>query len=135
MRTLIALLLVAASPSAAAKCTVQSYLLSGSVVDAHGAPVSGAMVGVAWVKWGAPQGPAIAVTSSEGRYSIPIHFDTWSGTSEWGDDCDAGLGQVSVSAYTSTKYALPETVAVGEQRRVVAPVLQVSQDTQESLGR
>ncbi|GGK16996.1 hypothetical protein GCM10011394_27760 [Luteimonas terricola] len=93
------------------------------------------MVGAAWVKWGAPRGPAIAVTDSEGRYSIHIHFDTWSGTSEWGDDCDAELGQVSVSAYTSTQYALPETVSTGEARQIVAPVLKVSQDIQESLGR
>lgn len=135
MRILFALLLIAASPSALADCAAQSYLLSGSVVDAEGLPLSGAMVGAAWVKWGTPQGPALAVTNSDGRYSIPIHFDTWSGMSDWGDGCDAELGQVSVSAYTGTKYALPETVSTGEARQVVVPVLKVSQDIQESLGR
>lgn len=135
MRILLALLLIAASPSVAAACAVQSYLLTGSVVDAEGVPLSGAMVGAAWVKWGAPQGPVIAVTDPEGRYSIPIHFDTWSGMSEWGDDCDAELGQVSVSAYKNASYALPETVSIGKTRQVVAPVLKVSQDIQEGLWR
>lgn len=135
MRTLLALLLVAVSASASAKCAVQSYLLSGSVVDAQGAPLSGAMVGVAWVKLGAPQGPVITVTNSEGRYSVPIHFDTWSGISEWGDDCDAELGQVSVSAYTRTSYALREIVAVGEQGQIVAPTLKVTQEVRQGLGQ
>ncbi|GAB2524205.1 hypothetical protein GCM10027188_28970 [Lysobacter humi (ex Lee et al. 2017)] len=93
------------------------------------------MVGVSWVKWALPQGPIIAVSDTDGRYSITLLFDTWSGMSQLGDDCDAQLGKVSVSAFTNTHYALAESVDVGSQRELPVPALRITQGVQQGSVR
>jgi hypothetical protein len=135
MRSLLALLLICASPTALGRCAVQPYLVTGSVVDERGAPVQGAMVGVSRVKWASPQGPIVAASDAEGRYSIRLLFDTWSGMSQLGDDCDAQRGKVSVSAFTRTHYALAETVEVGPLRELAVPVLRITQEVQQGSVR
>ena len=127
MRAIIAfLLLVAFSPGASAKCAVQLFLVTGVALDSDGAPVSGALVGASWIDHSVPGGPAMSLTDRNGKYSIPIWFDTYSGHSLlWGDECDETLSQVSVSAYTSTEYSLPLLVPISNAQQVTVPALKI----------
>lgn len=104
MRLLIALVLFAAiAPSASAKCGFRFFVVSGVVLDAAGSPVSGALVGASWTEHSTPTGPAMTTTGPDGRYSIPIRVDTYSGSSLLtGDKCQGQLKQVSVSAHSAT---------------------------------
>ena len=104
MRLFIALILLAAlAPAASAKCGFRFYVVSGLALDTAGSPVSGALVGASWTEQSTPAGPAMATTGPDGRYSIPIRIDTYSGHSLLtGDRCQALLKQVSVSAYSAT---------------------------------
>ena len=127
MRAFLALLLLATiSPGALAKCGARFYVISGSVVDSSGSPSSNALVGVSWVAQSLPRGPAMALTDRDGRYAILIRFDTYSGHSFlFGDECDATLSQISVSAYTHDKRSLPALVPIGMSSQVVAPLIKI----------
>ena len=67
----------------------------------------------------------MALTDQNGNYSIPVWIDTWSGMSVLGDECDAGLAQVSLTAYTETQYSLPELLRVDQQKDLAAPTLKL----------
>ena len=127
MRVLFAfLLLTVIAPSASAKCAMQLFLVTGVVVDSGGAPVPNALVGASWIRQFVPAGPAMALTDRNGKYSIPIWFDTYSGYSLLeGDECDETLGQASLTAYTSTEHSLPVLVPIGKVPQVIAPSLKV----------
>jgi hypothetical protein len=124
MRTLLILLfLMAITPAALAKCAPRFYLVSGEVLDAHGAPAADALVGVSWTEQSEPSGPALALSDKDGHYSIPILFSTYSGQSELGDQCDGVLKEISVSAFTATHRSEFERMSVGTSSQVgVKPV-------------
>jgi hypothetical protein len=126
MRALLTLLLLAIiTPVALAKCMARFYVISGSVVDASGAPVSSALVGVSWVEQSSPSGPGMALTDENGLYSIPIRFDTYSGYSLQGDRCHATLNQVSLTAYTRTQRSQPVLVPISKASQVSAAPIQI----------
>ena len=124
MRTLLILLfLMAITPAALAKCAPRFYVVSGVVLDAHGAPAADALVGVSWTEQSEPSGPALALSDKDGRYSIPIVFRTDSGQSVFGDQCNGVLKEVSVSAFTATHRSEFERIPVGTSSQVdVRPV-------------
>jgi hypothetical protein len=125
-RLLAILLLTVIAPCASAKCGAISHLITGSVVDADGAPIAGALVGASWMRLSRPDGPALTLTDEHGRYSISILFDTWTTYSvSNGDECDGALGQVSLSASTKTLRSMPELVSVGNDPELEAPALRI----------
>lgn len=127
MRVLLILLLsVVAVPEGLAKCKARFYVISGSVVDASGAPIAGAMVGASWLQNSQAYGPALTLTDQNGLYSLPIRFDTGSGYSLWGDKCKGVLRQFSLSAYTLTERSVPTPVPVGQGSRIEVPRIQIS---------
>ena len=127
MRALLAFLLLAViAPSASAKCAMQLFLVSGIVVDSGGTPVPNALVGASWIRQSVPAGPAMALTDRNGKYSIPIWFDTYSGHSLLlGDLCDETLGQTSLIAYTSTEHSSPVLLSIDNVHQIIAPALKV----------
>lgn len=127
MKAFLAFLLLAVIvPSASAKCAMRLFLVTGVVVDSGGIPVPNALVGASWIRQSVPAGPAMALTDRNGKYSIPIWFDTYSGHSLlMGDLCDETLGQASLTAYTSTEHSLPALVPIGNAHQVIAPSLKV----------
>lgn len=130
MRVLLILLLfVVAVPEGLAKCKYRFYVISGSVVDASGAPLAGAIVGASWLQNSQAYGPALTLTDQNGLYSLPIRFDTDSGHSLWGDKCKGVLRQFSLSAYTLIERSVPTPVPVpvGQGSRIEAPRIQISQ--------
>ena len=132
MRLLIALILFAAiAPAASAKCGFRFYVASGLVLDTAGSPVSGALVGVSWTEHSDPTGPAMATTGSDGRYSIPVRVDTYSGYSLLtGDKCHGLLKQVSVSAHTATHRSAFTLVPVGERSEINVEPLHIDSPIQ-----
>jgi hypothetical protein len=94
----IALLAVLPVPSALAKCANVLYTIAGTVVTAQDtAPVSGALVALAWND--TVQSTTLertARTDSAGRYSIEVPFYPWSGDAHGTDQCRAKLTEVSV---------------------------------------
>jgi hypothetical protein len=127
MRALLAFLLLAIiTPSAFAKCSDRFYVVSGSVVDASGAPISSALVGVSWMEQSSPSGPAMSLTDEKGHYSIPFIFVTYSGSSLLGGDkCNAVLNQISIAAYTSTQRSERAIVPIGKYPQVFAALIQI----------
>ena len=69
----------------------------------------------------------MALTDQNGKYSIPVWFDTYTGTSLLGDECDATLKNVSLAAYTRTDYSLPTIVPVGRPGKIAAPPVKIEQ--------
>ena len=124
---LVFLLFVVAVPEGLAKCKARFYVISGSVVDASGAPLPGAMVGASWLQHSRAYGPALTLTDQNGLYSLPIRFDLSSGYSLWGDKCKGVLRQFSLSAYTLTERSAPIPVPVGQGSNIEAPRIQISQ--------
>ena len=107
MRTALLIILIATqSPLAFAKCGTVKFLVSGTVVQSDKTPAAGALVGAAWKEDGLVGGPALTTSDSEGRYSIPITFHTYSSRPE-GDwyECKGQLKEINLSAYSSTRYA------------------------------
>ena len=104
MRSLSTLALFALlAPAAYAKCADRHFVLSGTVVDAVGAPVAGVPVGVAWSEDHGPPAPVLALTDADGRYSIALRFNTYSGvTLLLADRCTADRWQVTIAAYGTT---------------------------------
>jgi protocatechuate 3,4-dioxygenase beta subunit len=121
----VAILLLAPAHSWA-KCADQLYVFSGSVVDKKGVPVSGALVGVSWSENSRPTGPAMALTNREGRYSVPISFDTTSpGPTDYRYRCDGALDAVSIAAYSKKMRSIHLKVTVGPQRSINVPALEL----------
>jgi len=127
MKTLLAFLLLAISASSAsAKCVVQLFQVTGVVVDSSGTAVPNALVGASWIRQSVPAGPAMALTDRNGKYTIPIWFDTYSGHSLLvGDVCDETLDQASLTAYTSTEQSSSVLVPIGSVSQVIAPSLKI----------
>ena len=127
MRTLLVLLLLAIiAPDALAKCGSRFYVVSGTVVTEGGATARNVLVGVSWIEQSSPGGPAMALTDQEGRYSIPVRFDTYSGSSLlFGDKCEAVLKQISVAAYTGTRRSESQLVPVGDASQVTAAPIKI----------
>ena len=126
MKRILAFLLLAIStPCAFAKCGARNYVITGSVVDASGAPIANALVGASWMRLSRPDGPTLAFTDEHGRYSIQILFDSWVGIDGTEDLCDGSLEQVSLSALTKTLRSMPELVSVSNDSELEAPVLEV----------
>jgi hypothetical protein len=132
MKVLLAFLIFAAiSPGAFAKCATQLFLVTGVVVDTQGVPVPNALVGASWIQHSAPAGPAMALTDRNGKYTIPILFDTYSGQSLLlGDLCDETIDQISLTAYTSSKYSFPVLVSIGKVNNIIAPSLKIENEIQ-----
>ena len=101
-RGLALALLALASSTVQAKCGERFFVLSGTVVDAAGAPAAGVPVGVAWSDGSSDPGPVLALTDGEGRYAIALRFNTYSGMSLLGDRCNTDRWEVSIAAYGAT---------------------------------
>ena len=132
MRTFIFLIaLLLAAPPLAAKCADQFFMFSGSVMDQQGAPAAAVLVGVSWAEQSGVAGPAMSLTDAQGRYSIPVSFNTYSGHSVLeGDECNGALGRASISAYSSTHRSRFLTVDVGAQSEIAVPPLQLNASIQ-----
>ena len=102
MRTILAALIALSIPSiSASKCVAVTVEIDGVVEHRSKNPAKGAVVAVSWVRNGLPQGPAMALTDDEGRYSVSFQFDTFSSSSILrGDRCTSDLTHVSISAFT-----------------------------------
>ena len=110
----------------AAKCGDRFLVFSGSVTDQQGNPVKSALVGVAWSERSTPGGPAMSLTDSAGRYSIPVNFNTYSGPSALrGDSCNGVLKRVSVSAYTDSQRSWPLILDIDSKSLVDVPLLKI----------
>jgi hypothetical protein len=94
-------MLAALSMSTAnAKCMEAVVQISGQVVDANGAPVPGAIVGVSWTSRKQARGPALAQADARGEFIVRFPYD---GPSRFSfgfvsDVCMRPPKQVSVSA-------------------------------------
>src|SRR5690606_38917873 len=116
MRTILLIAILSIySPLAFATCGSKTIFLSGVAVQLDNRPAADVLVGVAWKEDGVIGGPAMAKSDSEGRYSIPIKFQTYSSTpgKSW-YECKGQLKEVMVSAYDDTHYAPPIPVHVPE---------------------
>jgi len=125
MRSLLTLALFALlAPVAHAKCGDRFFVLSGTVVDTAGAPVAGVPVGVAWTEEHAPPAPVLALTDADGRYTIALRFNTYSGISpSLGDSCKTDRWQATVAAYGTTHRSEHRELAIGGATQVaVAPL-------------
>jgi hypothetical protein len=125
---LIALLILFWLPTLplAAKCGDRFFVFSGSVRDEHGNPVASAIVGISWSQNSIPVGPAMSRTDSEGRYSIPVSFNTYSGHSFLrGDACKGVLTKVSVSAYTDSEHSGHLVLDIAAESQVRVPPLEI----------
>src|SRR5690606_3192986 len=93
----------------------------------QGAPAASVLVGVSWSQNSVSVGPAMSLTDSEGRYSIPVSFNTYSGHSALrGDICRGVLRQVSVSAYSDSERSGHLILDVGSASQVDVPSLQIT---------
>jgi len=119
--SLVSVLFLASQP-ASAKCASEYFVFSGKVTDKAGAPLSGASVGISWAEWGGTTGPALAVTDSKGRFSLPVAFDTYSGKGKVVSDlCNHRVRSVSFSAYKGQLRSAYQRVDFGPSRSVVLP--------------
>jgi hypothetical protein len=118
-----ATLLMLVPPIANAKCGERFFVLSGTVVDAAGAPAVGVPVGVAWTEEQAAPGPVLALTDDSGRYAIAVRFNTYSGISLLGDRCSTDRWEVSIAAYGATHRSEHRLLEVaGATQVTVAPL-------------
>jgi hypothetical protein len=133
MRTILALVLLLLSSSPVlAKCGDRFFVFAGSVVDDRGEPAVGALVGVSWSDRFGQSGPAMTVADGQGRYSVPVSFQTYSGTSIFrGDKCKTVLQEVSVAAYTRTHRSSHLRVEVGSQSQINVPELRISTEIKQ----
>jgi hypothetical protein len=131
MRVIVGLVLYSlAAQTAQAMCAEQLLLFSGSVVDAAGMPMAGAMVGISWSDEYGPAGPAIASTDSEGRYSVQLRFNTYSGRRPWGggDECRAVLERVSVTAFGGDRQSRSMRLEVDGRTDITVDTLHLETD-------
>ena len=128
--TLLVILLATQSPLASAKCGTVKFLVSGVVLQSDKTPAAGALVGAAWKEDGLVGGPALTQSDSEGRFSIPIMFQTYSPGSEGGwYECKGMLKELNLSAYSGTRYAPPIVVRIPRNATMVeAHTLELSFD-------
>jgi len=97
MKHLIAALLTLTAPSVQAKCANELYTFTGKVAAQDSAPISDALVAVAWNE--TVHGTTLertAHTDSTGRYSVELPFYPWSGNKHGTDLCNAKLTDVAV---------------------------------------
>jgi hypothetical protein len=87
---------ILANLSAHARCSNESYTISGLVTEASSSsPVVGAEVAITWTDFSQSH-KVTAQTDSMGRYSISLAFRPWSGNVNGHDECRAKLTQTSV---------------------------------------
>lgn len=122
VRTLVIALMLSAVPALAqAKCIIPVVNVSGKVMDPLGNGVSGASVGVSWVRAGLPQGPALGTTDAEGAFQVQFHFNTFTKNSVFrGDVCKEELKFVSVSANASGLRSAHRLVRVQDWSAIVS---------------
>ena len=125
--TALAALIFAIPSVAAARCAEGARVFSGVVVDKRGAPISGAVVGIAWAELEGVAGPSLGATDSRGRYRVRILFNKYSGKGRtYEDECKYVPKKVSVSAYGHQLVSAARKVLVGPSMEVVVPPLQVA---------
>ena len=96
---LVTAALLAASGAATAACDLQEYSLTGTAATRDGAPVPGAVVEATWDEKLSGGASTRTKSGADGRFTLTIQFDPYSGRSIGGDDrCDAKLGDVRVKA-------------------------------------
>lgn len=129
--SLLPLFLVAQSVSA--KCAPDFRVFSGVVTDKEGKPLPGAMVGLSWSDHAGPNGPALALTDSKGRYTVSIPFDTYSGKGTVVvDDCKHRVAVISLSAFKGPLRSAYRQVSIGDGRNVQLPPAVVWVDARET---
>lgn len=138
--SLVLLILLLVAQTASAKCIADFHVFSGVVTDKAGKPIPGAMVGVSWAEQGGPTGPALALTDSEGRYSIPVLFETYSGKGKVvEDECKQQVEVISVSASKGALRSAYEKVHIGDTENIRLPPaviwLNASEPTRQRLLR
>ena len=125
MRVLCAFLILALTTGVAgAKCADRLIHVFGKVEEAPGVPASGVPVGVSWLERGRASGPAMALTASDGSFSVRFRFNRYSGS--WllgGDRCNGELLTILVAAYGPEARSWPVEVAVGESDELDAGVI------------
>ena len=90
--------LLAAAGSANAACNLQEHMVTG-IVTTGSAPVPGAVVEASWDEKQSGGASTRTKSAPDGRFTLTIVFDPYSGRSIGGDDrCDSKLGEVRVSA-------------------------------------
>ena len=114
-------ILLALPFSAYAKCVDERYSIEGRVVDEHGKPISGAVIGASWTSYaGDPRGPALTKSGDDGRYILTFNVSRYSGSSlSFSDSCDYQVKEVSVSASHSRMKTWPMYVRISGARTVV----------------
>jgi hypothetical protein len=121
--SLVLTVLLLATHPASAKCASEFFVFSGKVTDKAGAPLPGASVGISWSEWDGPSGPALAITDSTGRFSVPIAFDTYSGKGTVVEDlCNHRVRSVSFSAHKGRLRSAYQRVAIGASHNVTLPI-------------
>lgn len=91
---------------ASGQCPVREITLSGQIVDAAGEALAGARVTATWEERAAGRVSNRRITDADGRFALPITFDTFSGRSFLGEQqCQGELVEIALSAsligYTS----------------------------------
>ena len=85
MKPLIAACLLLVGSIASAKCINVRQEISGVVVDSNGQPVEGAVVVASWLERGEPR-TKTEQSGSQGRFTVLIIFDAYSGSGFRGED-------------------------------------------------
>lgn len=117
----LSILLLAAHP-AFAKCGGKYHVFSGVVTDKAGKPIPGATVGIAWTEMRGPAGPALALTDGEGRYRIPVVFETYSGKGKVvEDECKFRVDVVSLSSSKGSLQSNYDLVRIGDAENIRLP--------------
>jgi hypothetical protein len=95
---LVCAALLAASGSASAACNLQEHMITG-IVTTGTAPVANAVIEANWDEKQSGGASTRTKSQPDGRFTLTIVFDPYSGRSIGGDDrCDSKLTQVRVSA-------------------------------------
>jgi hypothetical protein len=108
MMRVSALLLAFCATSAAAKCPIETSYISGQVTSSSGVPVADAIVTVTWAgttHWG--QGTQAVRTNADGSFATAFAFNTLSGETGLGDECE-GLLTLATLRVTRTGYRAQE---------------------------
>lgn len=117
--SLVLSLLMLAAQSAHAKCAPDFHIFSGVVTNKAGMPLPGAMVGISWSEHDGPAGPVLAATDKNGRYTIPVLFDTYSGKgNDVEDECMYRVEVISMSAFKGALRSPYVKVPIGREESV-----------------
>ena len=113
---LVCAALLAASGGASAACNLQEYMVTG-IVTTGSAPVAGAVIEASWDEKQSGGASTRTKSTPDGRFTLTIVFDPYSGRSIGGDDrCDSKLAEVRVSARAAGGLeAKPRAVKMGGQ--------------------